>query len=100
MARAAIHQADVVHDNILAMINGLTPAHTYKPRLDIEGALKLTLGKSHTVIYSMDDYPAEDGSCKDLLVPMNMGKDDLGIASAWRQWGADIKTAKPLDKIS
>lgn len=79
-------QADVVADNIMNIISGRPALRTYKPKTFIEGAIKLTLGKSHRVIYGMDD----DGS--DVLLPQkgDFGLD-LGIKRAWAQFGADFK---------
>lgn len=54
MARAGWLQAGVVLDNVLAMIHGRQPSHVYKPNNFIEGAIKLTLGKTHSVMYGMD----------------------------------------------
>lgn len=54
MARAGGLQAWIVLDNILAIIHGQTPMRTYKPYGFVEGAIKLTLGQTHNVLYSMD----------------------------------------------
>ncbi|KAI8667777.1 Pyr-redox-2 domain-containing protein [Fusarium keratoplasticum] len=86
MARAGWMQSRVVLDNILAMIRGEKPTQTYKPNMFIEGAIKLTLGKTQNVVYSMEN----DGS--DVLVPGN-GHLDLDIKRAWSQFGADFKQA-------
>ncbi|RSL42401.1 hypothetical protein CEP53_012216 [Fusarium sp. AF-6] len=86
MARAGWMQSRVVLDNILAMIQGNEPKQTYKPQLFIEGAIKLTLGKTRNVVYAMEN----DGS--DVMVPGN-GHLDLDIARAWSQFGADFKQA-------
>jgi hypothetical protein len=45
MGRAGLFQAEVVAENILAMINKRNPTATYSPKKLIEGAIKLTLGK-------------------------------------------------------
>lgn len=45
MSRAGMAQAEIVLQNILAMIWEREPSATYKPNLLLEGALKLTLGK-------------------------------------------------------
>ena len=45
MARAGQFQSDIVQANIVAMVKGQHPCITYKPRVDVEGAIKLTLGK-------------------------------------------------------
>lgn len=80
-------QADVVLDNILAMIHGRKPSRTYKPTVFLESAIKLTLGKAHRVIYAMDG----DGS--DVMIPERGGKLDLGIEHAWGEFGADFNLA-------
>ena len=85
MARAGWFQAGVVSENILSMIDGRKPSRTYKPYVFIEGAIKLTLGKTHSVVYSMD----KDGS--DVMVPSRKGPLDLGIERAWKMFGADYK---------
>ncbi|KAE8383475.1 hypothetical protein BDV26DRAFT_287661 [Aspergillus bertholletiae] len=87
MARAGWMQAGVVLENLLTMINGQTPSRLYTPNIFIEGAIKLTLGKKHHVIYATE----ADGS--DVLVPARDGKLDLGIERAWGQFGADFKLA-------
>ena len=81
MARAGWLQAGVVADNILAMIHGQEPSRTYKPNVFVERAIKLTLGKTHTVTYSSD----EDGS--DMMFPSRNGALDLEIDRAWKQFG-------------
>lgn len=45
MARAGQFQAEIVQENIIAMISKRNPSTVYKPQLDFEGAIKLTLGK-------------------------------------------------------
>ncbi|EEP81637.1 predicted protein [Uncinocarpus reesii 1704] len=87
MARAGWMQSQVVLDNILAKIHGQTPTRKYTPNVFLEGAIKLTLGKTHTVIYAMED----DGS--EMLIPSRDGKLDLGIESAWKEYGVDFKRA-------
>lgn len=87
MARAGWMQSGVVLDNILAMIRGEVPSRTYKPNTFLEGAIKLTLGKTHTVVYAME----ADGS--DVMVPSRKGQLDLGIKRAWRTYGADFRLA-------
>lgn len=44
MARAGMFQADIVCQNILAMIHGREPRAIYTPS-EMEGGIKLTLGK-------------------------------------------------------
>ncbi|KAF2826047.1 FAD/NAD(P)-binding domain-containing protein [Ophiobolus disseminans] len=85
MARAGWLQAGVVANNILALIHGRTPSRTYKPNVFIEGAIKLTLGTTHTVMYGMD----EDGS--DVMFPSRNGPLDLEIGRAWKTFGADYE---------
>jgi len=84
MARAGWLQAGVVLDNVLAMVHGRQPSRIYRPNFFIEGAIKLTLGKSHTVMYGMD----EDGF--DVMFPSRTGPLDLGIERAWKDFGADF----------
>jgi apoptosis-inducing factor 2 len=45
MERASLFQEEIVLQNILAMINNRSPTATYTPKLNVEGAIKLTLGK-------------------------------------------------------
>jgi hypothetical protein len=87
MARAGFMQADVVLDNILTMIRGRAPSRVYKPKVFLESAIKLTLGKMHRVIYAMDS----DGS--DVCIPERGQKLDLGIEHAWGEFNADFKLA-------
>lgn len=89
MARAGIMQADVVVDNIMNVISGRPCLRTYKPKTFFESAIKLTLGKSHRVIFAMDD----DGS--DILIPERKDSGlDLGIERAWAEFGADFRLAE------
>lgn len=92
MARAGWLQAGVVLDNIQSMIRGQTPSRIYKPNVFVEGAIKLTLGKTHNVTYSMDD----DGT--DVMVPSREGRLDLGIEEAWKEYGVDYKVGYPEGK--
>lgn len=50
MERAARSQAEVVTSNILSMINGENPFAIYRP-VDVEGVIKLTLGKVSRAVY-------------------------------------------------
>jgi NADH dehydrogenase FAD-containing subunit len=84
MARAGWIQASIVLDNVIAMIRGRVPTRVYKPNLFIEGAIKLTLGKTHSVMYGMDD----DGS--DVMFISRTGPLDLGIGRAWKEFGVDL----------
>jgi NADH dehydrogenase FAD-containing subunit len=94
MARAGWMQSRVVVDNILSMISGQGPSRAYKPDVFVEGAIKLTLGKTHNVVYSMD----ADGS--DVMIPARNGPLDLGIKRAWWTYGADFKLAgEPVSAI-
>ncbi len=45
MARAVYMQANTVRDNVLQLIHGRSPSHRYLPRVWIEGAIQLTIGK-------------------------------------------------------
>jgi len=45
MARAGFAQADIVAKNIVALIEGKDACAVYVPQFDIEGSIKLTLGK-------------------------------------------------------
>ncbi|KAH8194135.1 hypothetical protein TruAng_011694 [Truncatella angustata] len=87
MARAGWMQSGLVLENILSMIQGQKPQRTYKPNYFLEGAIKLTLGKTHNVIYANE----ADGS--DVMVPARNNRLDLGIEMAWKQFGvgADFK---------
>ena len=87
MARAGWMQSVVVLDNILAMVHGQTSSRTYQPNVFIEGAIKVTLGKTHNVLYAMET----DGP--DVMVPAKNGRLDLGIERAWSQFGADFHLA-------
>jgi apoptosis-inducing factor 2 len=87
MARAGWRQSGVVLDNILGLIHGQGPSRTYKPDVFVEGAIKLTLGKTHNVVYSME----ADGS--DVMIPARNGQLDLGVKRAWWTYGANFKLA-------
>lgn len=84
IARTGWVQASVALDNILAMIHRQTPSQTYKPNVFFESAIKLTLGKTHIVIYGMD----EDSS--DVMFPSRNGRLDLEIERAWKNHGANF----------
>ena len=45
MARAAFFQAEVVIENIQNLIKGRSSLSVYRPNVELEGAIKLTLGK-------------------------------------------------------
>lgn len=85
MARAGWMQAELVLKNILAMIHGQTPKHEYIPDLSFEGAVKMTLGRNHRVIWARE----RDGS--EFMIPSRDGNLELGIESAWNEYGVDIK---------
>ncbi|RFU29645.1 hypothetical protein B7463_g6701, partial [Scytalidium lignicola] len=72
-------------------INGRTPWHHYTPNLFFEGAIKLTLGKTHHVIYAMQN------DTSDIIIPSRNRKLDLGIESAWKLYGVDFKLASEGD---
>ena len=87
MARAGWLQANVVANNIIAMIAGRNPSKLYKPNMFVEGAIKLTLGKSMSVLYAGND----DRS--DILLMSRSSEIDLGIAKAWKHFGATLEYA-------
>ncbi|KAL2802315.1 hypothetical protein BJX63DRAFT_437992 [Aspergillus granulosus] len=81
MARAGFMQAEIVSQNILSLISGQPSAKIYKPNWFIEGAIKLTLGKMHNVIYARS--AVEGGS--EAMTVSRKGKEDLDFGMAWRQ---------------
>ncbi|KAL3492118.1 hypothetical protein BJX62DRAFT_203575 [Aspergillus germanicus] len=83
MARAGFMQAETVVQNILSLINGQPAKKIYKPNWFIEGAIKLTLGKTDNVVYSRE---ASEGGSEAMIVSRK-GKEDLDIGMAWRQYG-------------
>ncbi|KAJ6547009.1 hypothetical protein B0H19DRAFT_953194 [Mycena capillaripes] len=95
MARAGLMQSRTVLDNIIAMIYDRPPSAIYTPQLILEGALKLTLGKERVVIYTQEDRDAE----KDILIPAQNRAVDLGIARAWKMFGADFKRARAAKEL-
>lgn len=68
MGRSGFFQAEVVIQNILAMIHGREVSSVYQSRPDIEGSIKLTLGKvcSHRidVNFSCGDFEANSSICR------------------------------------
>ncbi|PVH96108.1 FAD/NAD(P)-binding domain-containing protein [Periconia macrospinosa] len=90
MARASLFQGDIVARNIFDSIHGKPSSHVYKPLMELEGSIKLTLGKKKGVIYSMNDRGG------DILVPIKGGKEELEIARAWGMLGMDISTARSV----
>ncbi|KAH8647225.1 putative AMID-like mitochondrial oxidoreductase [Xylariales sp. PMI_506] len=114
MARAAYFQANVVRDNMLAMLRQLSstvstasddggkpaaaaatsvvlspPTHIYTPWFGIEGSIKLTLGLKDFTMYAQHDNGAET------LIDSHKGAEDNDIRRAWALWGANLKTAAP-----
>lgn len=81
MARAGVAQADIVHDNIIALANGCNPTAEYIPRIEKEGAIKLTLGKEKCVIYRQ----GADGTTN--IVPHIEKSEDLDIEKVWHRFG-------------
>ncbi|KAL4874584.1 hypothetical protein BJY04DRAFT_203576 [Aspergillus karnatakaensis] len=94
MARAGFMQAEIVVSNILSMIKGNPAKAEYKPDWFIEGAIKLTLGKTHNVVYSRDE--GEHGA--EVLLPSQKGTLDLDVGRAWREFGVDIQMAEGREK--
>ena len=81
MARVGWRQAAVVQENIMELIRGRKPSRTYAPNVFIEGAIKLSLGKTHCAIYAVEANGSE------LLVSSRSNQIDLGIKNAWRSFG-------------
>ncbi|KAI0911292.1 hypothetical protein F4823DRAFT_561128 [Ustulina deusta] len=52
MAKAGWMQAELVLENILAVINALSL--TYTPNVFLDGAIKRTLDKTYSVVYAND----------------------------------------------
>lgn len=87
MGRAGWTQAGVVLENILSTIQGQAASRQYVPDIFIEGAIKLTLGKTHLVFYAVEN--GEHGS--DFLIPSKDGKLDLEAGNAWKEYGVGFK---------
>jgi hypothetical protein len=83
MARAGFMQAEIVVQNITSLIRGQPAKRIYKPNWFIEGAIKLTLGKLHNVVYSR--AASEGGS--EVMIVSRKGKEDLDIGMVWKQYG-------------
>ncbi|KAJ6033193.1 Fe-regulated protein [Penicillium canescens] len=83
MGRSAMAQAELVCENILALIKGTT-LRRYEPKA-IDGMLKLTLGLEHIVIY------VKDGKGADIMVPVKSSNLDLEVAQAWWYLNGDMK---------
>ncbi|KAJ0423245.1 hypothetical protein BJY00DRAFT_310374 [Aspergillus carlsbadensis] len=85
MARAGFMQAETAVQNMLSLIKGGSATGVYKPAWFIEGAIKLTLGKTHHAIYACGAAEAEGGS--EVMIVSRKGKEDLDVGAAWRQFG-------------
>ncbi|KAL2069029.1 hypothetical protein VTL71DRAFT_15367 [Oculimacula yallundae] len=83
-ARAGAAQAEIVRENILALITGKKLVD-YVPSV-LEGLLKLSLGKDECVIYIKD-------SRRDYMFPGKLKNIDLDVAKAWKLFGADMGNA-------
>ncbi|KAL2869639.1 NAD(P)/FAD-dependent oxidoreductase [Aspergillus lucknowensis] len=92
MARAGVVQSEIVVQNILSLINGQPAKKIYKPNWFIEGAIKLTLGKTHYAIYARDGGEKETGD--EVMIVSKKGKVDLDVGMAWRQYGVGKEFAK------
>ncbi|PKX97016.1 NAD(P)/FAD-dependent oxidoreductase [Aspergillus novofumigatus IBT 16806] len=78
--RACMLQGDITVKNILAMIRGSPTLKEYNPH-PFEGALQLTMGKKHQVMYlQMPGY--------EFLQPMQQSDEDLGAARMWKKLNA------------
>ncbi|KAF7320840.1 Pyr-redox-2 domain-containing protein [Mycena chlorophos] len=86
MGRAATAQTEIAVKNIVAIANGRKATHAYKPKLWLEGGIKLQLGKGKLVIY------AEDES-ENALIEGKVRNDDLGIRMAW--WRLGVRYQEP-----
>ncbi|KAF4955423.1 hypothetical protein FSARC_11855 [Fusarium sarcochroum] len=86
MARSAWYQAQIVRQNILDLIKGKKPTATYLPNLEVEGALKLTLGKSDWIMY----VKPKNGDA--VISSYSNGNEDLDVYSAWNYYGADVSS--------
>ncbi|OAA63687.1 FAD-dependent pyridine nucleotide-disulfide oxidoreductase [Niveomyces insectorum RCEF 264] len=81
MARASFMQAEVVVANVLATIAGRPLTAHYVPDA-IEGSIKLTLGKDHSVIYM------DQNNSKSILLAKGGEKEDMDVKRAWQFFGA------------
>ncbi|PSN65459.1 putative amid-like NADH oxidoreductase [Corynespora cassiicola Philippines] len=93
MARAAFYQSEVVLQNLLSLIHGKKDLKPYKPQILIEGAIKLTLGKSKLVTYMRKE------SGREYLIPANNGAVDMGVQRSWRFYGADPKAVERKEEL-
>ncbi|KAJ5995072.1 hypothetical protein N7481_002049 [Penicillium waksmanii] len=74
----------------MSTIQGQAASRQYVPDIFIEGAIKLTLGKTHLVIYAVENGEnGEHGS--DFLIPSRDGKLDFEAENAWKEYGVDFK---------
>ncbi|GKU12367.1 unnamed protein product [Fusarium langsethiae] len=79
--RAAIRQASVVVDNILASIRGQQPFYTYEYSWPMDSFIKLTLGLNRSTTYI--------GDGKDCILFRSKEKIDLMSKDAWKKFGAN-----------
>ncbi|KAJ0123881.1 mid-like mitochondrial [Diaporthe amygdali] len=82
MARAAELQSYIVASNIVSLIKSGKASNTYRPITAVEGAIKLTLGKSAIALYSEDD------SGDNALISVKGGHEDGDIRRCWNLLGA------------
>ncbi|KAG4429921.1 hypothetical protein IFR05_014599 [Cadophora sp. M221] len=87
-ARAGGAQAEIVRENIVALIKGKKELSDYVPSA-LEGSLKLSLGKDECVIYTQDEK-------RDYMFSGKLKNIDLEAAKAWKMFGADMKYASNL----
>ncbi|KAH7354537.1 oxidoreductase [Plectosphaerella cucumerina] len=83
MGRTAMAQADLVGENIVAMIQG-KGLKEYVPQ-PIDGMLKLSLGINENVAY------VPEGKGGDIMVPGKTKNIDLEVSQAWWYLGGDMK---------
>ena len=81
MARAAVFQADVVADNVMALARDNEPVAVYRPNM-VEASLRLTLGKDDSVVY-MDEE--EDG--RSILLAQGGERTETAARRAWFFYG-------------
>lgn len=90
MARAAEFQSQIVASNVVSLIKSRPGLSSYQPVKQLEGAIKLTLGKSAVALYSEDD------SGDDALISVNVGHEDGDIKRGWMILGAKYDEAVAL----
>ncbi|OIW28095.1 FAD/NAD(P)-binding domain-containing protein [Coniochaeta ligniaria NRRL 30616] len=83
MGRAGAFQAEIVCQNIVAMIHNQKPWATYRPN-EAEGAIKLTLGKGEHCMYMKMFNGTE------ILLPQSGGSDELEVRRFWGEFGVDM----------